>query len=764
VAPGADAVVTGGADAASETMSTVAGTGSTGPSGDGGPAIAAAINSPDRLGFDPSGNLLLADSGNSRILKVAAGANPGITGEADEIITTIAGTGGGCSFNGDGQEGPLTQLCGPAQALAVPGGGGDLLISDQGFQRVRRIDAATGIVRTAVGSGGYGFGGDGGPATGVRVAASVAAGGFNSDHAEVEVRQSGFAVFPASPTISGLSSTFSVGVEPAGLGCCQRVADAVAIDVTASDPTVLVPATPLSIASNATSTGNQTMTTAGAGTSALVASTLTAPINSGVSATLTVVPTLTSIVPSAGQAGTVVNVAITGTNLSTTSAVGVSGTGVAVSLTNKTNTQLDLAFTIDALAEPNVRTVTVTTPGGNVTIGFDVTVAPLTTLRLTDMNQFLANSSGDATFTFFHNTNVDTTAWQLGVTSPALSLPTATPFSFLNPGAHDIDLPLALGTKTFTVVGDQTTAGTAFGLNLFFNDDVLPAISVFNTNGDTGAFSVQAPETSTAGVATGGATSVPASGVTSFITGSGIAVTLTSYTMRSAASPFVDFTSGFIVGTTNGTADTVAAFTLEVTQPGGMQTFAAPGYDPPDAFTAPAPGRTTITFDENPFPDGSANGPLGAGARGAEVTAQYSPLGVSFGTAAANVQTFVFGQFTPRYRGKSLGNNAFAFQGSFQSPIGATFTLPQSAVGTVVIDDDGLIGFATLTAYAGPNGTGIALASVSSPGGAGNDPYFLGLVDAGGGAPRILSVIVRFQRVSGSDLAIDDFTFVSSGP
>ncbi|MEK7282270.1 MAG: hypothetical protein AAB249_00540, partial [Acidobacteriota bacterium] len=126
VAPGADAVVTGGADAASETMSTVAGTGSTGPSGDGGPAIAAAINSPDRLGFDPSGNLLLADSGNSRILKVAAGANPGITGEADEIITTIAGTGGGCSFNGDGQEGPLTQLCGPAQALAVPGGGGDL--------------------------------------------------------------------------------------------------------------------------------------------------------------------------------------------------------------------------------------------------------------------------------------------------------------------------------------------------------------------------------------------------------------------------------------------------------------------------------------------------------------------------------------------------------------------------------------------------------------------------------------------------------------
>jgi hypothetical protein len=53
---------------------------------------------------------------------------------------------------------------------------------------------------------------------------------------------------------------------------------------------------------------------------------------------------------------------------------------------------------------------------------------------------------------------------------------------------------------------------------------------------------------------------------------------------------------------------------------------------------------------------------------------------------------------------------------------------------------------------------GIALASVSSPGGSGNDPCFLGIVDTSG-TPRIRSVIVRFQRVAGSDLPVDDLTF-----
>jgi hypothetical protein len=75
-----------------------------------------------------------------------------------------------------------------------------------------------------------------------------------------------------------------------------------------------------------------------------------------------------------------------------------------------------------------------------------------------------------------------------------------------------------------------------------------------------------------------------------------------------------------------------------------------------------------------------------------------------------------------------------------------------------VVEGDASVGFATLTAYSGPNGTGTALGSVSSPGGAGNDPYFLGLVDTGASA-RIRSVVIRFERNGNADLTIDDLTF-----
>jgi hypothetical protein len=338
-------------------------------------------------------------------------------------------------------------------------------------------------------------------------------------------------------------------------------------------------------------------------------------------------------------------------------------------------------------------------------------------------------------------------------------MPPASAVSFVNPGERDVNLPLALGTNTFSVAGDSVTSGTPFGLGLFFNDETNPGIAVYNANGGTGAFSVQAQETSTMGEATGGAATVPGPGVTSWAAGDGYSVTLTSYRMTSSSTPFVDLVgSGGAVGTPNGTADTHGAFTLEVTQPGDIQVFSSMGSAPAAGFDALAPGRTTITFDESPFPDGSANGALGAGARGVEITTQYSPLGVTFGTAAGGRQNWVFGQFSAAFTGKSLGNNTTTFIGPFQQPITATFTTAQAAVGLVVTDGDATVGSAVLTAYSGPNGTGTALGSAASPGGAGNDPYFLGIVDTSG-TPRIRSVIVRFQRVSGSDLTIDGVTF-----
>jgi uncharacterized protein (TIGR03437 family) len=143
-------------------ITTVAGDGTQGFSGDGGPATSASLNLPggesDHAGIavDVSGNLFIADWGNNRIRKVSASG----------IITTVAGNGNGGTlggFSGDG--GPATSA-----SLAVPSGvavdaSGDLLIADQYNHRIRKVSATSGIITTVAGNGIVGFSGDGGPAT-----------------------------------------------------------------------------------------------------------------------------------------------------------------------------------------------------------------------------------------------------------------------------------------------------------------------------------------------------------------------------------------------------------------------------------------------------------------------------------------------------------------------------------------------------------------------------------------------------------------------
>jgi uncharacterized protein (TIGR03437 family) len=188
------------------TISTVAGTGVAGFSGDGGPAIDAEINTPTGIGGDNSGNLYIADVVNQRIRKVdssgiittfAGNGNKGYGGDgglaidasfynavrvaidpsgnvlvADQsdhrirriapsgLITTIAGNGVG-AFSGDGGPAINASLNNPT-AVAVDGGG-VIYISDQFNQRIRKI-ALDGTITTIAGNGNPGFGGDGGPA------------------------------------------------------------------------------------------------------------------------------------------------------------------------------------------------------------------------------------------------------------------------------------------------------------------------------------------------------------------------------------------------------------------------------------------------------------------------------------------------------------------------------------------------------------------------------------------------------------------------
>ena len=130
------------------TITTIAGTGESGLSGDGGPATEAQLSDPTGVALDGVGNLYIADTENQRIRKV----------DSTGTITTIAGTG----ERGDGGPATGAQLSSP-YGVAVDGAG-NLYIGERDNQRIRKVDS-TGTIITVAGTGEYSFGGDGGPAT-----------------------------------------------------------------------------------------------------------------------------------------------------------------------------------------------------------------------------------------------------------------------------------------------------------------------------------------------------------------------------------------------------------------------------------------------------------------------------------------------------------------------------------------------------------------------------------------------------------------------
>lgn len=134
----------------SGTITTVVGTGSPGFSGDGGPATGAQLNNPQGLALDASGNLYIADYGNNRVRKLAPNG----------IITTVAGT-GPAGFSGDGGPATSAQLNGPSDVRMDSLG--NLFIVDTNNNRVRRV-SASGSISTVTGTGTAGYSGDGGPA------------------------------------------------------------------------------------------------------------------------------------------------------------------------------------------------------------------------------------------------------------------------------------------------------------------------------------------------------------------------------------------------------------------------------------------------------------------------------------------------------------------------------------------------------------------------------------------------------------------------
>jgi sugar lactone lactonase YvrE len=123
------------------TISTVAGNGKAGYSGDGGPAKEASLNEPYEIRFDRGGNMFFVEMKNHIVRRVDRKTG---------IVTTVAGT-GEAGFSGDGGPAAKAQFRQPHSIAFDPQG--RLLVCDIGNHRIRRIDLKTGLVNTYGGTG-----------------------------------------------------------------------------------------------------------------------------------------------------------------------------------------------------------------------------------------------------------------------------------------------------------------------------------------------------------------------------------------------------------------------------------------------------------------------------------------------------------------------------------------------------------------------------------------------------------------------------------
>jgi sugar lactone lactonase YvrE len=141
-------------DPATARRTVVAGNGRPGFGGDGGPATDAAVGEPIDVAVGPAGDVFVVSEMRIRRIRATTG-----------VIETVAGT-GERAFSGDG--GPATAAALNAPDSVTFDGGGNLYVAEY-ENRVRRVDAATGVISTVVGNGTEGFSGDGGPARGALI-------------------------------------------------------------------------------------------------------------------------------------------------------------------------------------------------------------------------------------------------------------------------------------------------------------------------------------------------------------------------------------------------------------------------------------------------------------------------------------------------------------------------------------------------------------------------------------------------------------------
>ena len=202
------------------TITTVAGNGSAGYSGDDGAATTASLNAPMGLAFDPAGDLHIADSGNQRIRKVTPGG----------IISNVAGNGSSGYVVGSTA---LTSMLATPRNIAFDAAG-NLYIAESGGQRIHKVDTA-GVLTVIAGTGFAGnSSGDGGPASAAElntpfgIAADAAGNVYIAQFSVSTIRK-----ITAGGLISTVAGTGSSGIGADGVAALSSSLDfpaAIALD------------------------------------------------------------------------------------------------------------------------------------------------------------------------------------------------------------------------------------------------------------------------------------------------------------------------------------------------------------------------------------------------------------------------------------------------------------------------------------------------------------------------------------------------------
>jgi len=445
-------------------ITTVAGNGQMGFSGDGGPATAASLIYPTGVALDAAGNLYIADYGDSRIRKVSAGG----------IITTVAG--GGTSFPGDG--GPAT-----AAALFYPTGvaldaAGNLYIADYGDSRIRKV-SPSGIITTVAGNGTSAFSGDGGPATSaslnspVAVAVDAAGNLYIPDYENSRVRKvnpsgtistvagNGVKAFggdggPASA--ASLVWPFGVAVDAAG---SLYIADNGASVIRKVSPSGII----------TTVAGNGTSAFSGDGGPASAAS-LVRPCGVAVDAagSLYIADCGPSVIRKVNPSGTISTVAGNGTAAFS----GDGGAATAASLSNPTGVAADAAGDLYIADEYNNRVRK---------------VAPACSYAISPASATAAAAGGSSSVAVTAPTGCTWTA------ASNASWITITSGNSGN-GSGTVTYRVALNTSTSTLTGTLTIAGQTFtvtqvGATCSFT--IAPTSASVPAAGGNGSVSVAAP-------------------------------------------------------------------------------------------------------------------------------------------------------------------------------------------------------------------------------------------------------------------------------